>query len=139
MPACNFPEHHQGGNGGFPWGLLLLCVGVVAVGTSSAFAQTMHALMVAVLAACAAVVVVGVAGLALWMHHVRWTDRRDESRRIYLSARFEPRQVGEPARRQIGAPREAVSVTDAELRRRFALRAKGVRLEPEGRLRRGDR
>jgi hypothetical protein len=102
---CRYPEHHRGGSG-FPFGLVAVIIGAVIIGTSATFAAVMHDVMVAILAVCATVTVLGVAALWVLTGRLARTD-------------FVPRQlppvkvraeVVKPEQAQLPAPGPVVAV-----------------------------
>jgi hypothetical protein len=83
------PQHCPSGPG-FPWGLALIVAGAVIVLTSAAFGQVMHDLMIIILAACGAVTLAALGGLALWLRHVRAMARLSQPVTLRTTARLEP-------------------------------------------------
>lgn len=132
MPTgCDFPEHH-GRSGGFPPGLIAVAIAAVIICTSATTASIVHDLTIIILSAVAAVVVAGIAGYALWLHHQRAVVRAAAPRPIHMTARIAPGVPQSPRRAAAtgppGAP-PAITAAPGEVHRIYVPAA----------LRRGER
>lgn len=91
MPGpCLYPDHHRGGGGGFPWGLIAILIAAVIIGTSATFASVVHDVTVIILSAVIAIAAAAVTGWALWLHHQRAIVRAAAPRPIHMTARIAP-------------------------------------------------
>jgi hypothetical protein len=103
MPSgCQFPQHHQSSGSGGGWSLVVVVAGAVLLGSSAAFASVVRDVMWLVLGVCGLVVVAGLGGMGLWLHHQRaMRFRPGEARRLVVEARMVERPAVAPMPRRV--------------------------------------